>query len=458
MFTDNKQPIRWLLTLSLTLTLVLGLAGAALAADFRGGDTITITKNEVIDDDLIITGQNVIIDGTINGDLVVAGREIVINGTVNGSVLAAGQSLTINGKVGGTLYSAGASLNLGPKAVIERNFFFGGYSLLTEPGSVVKRDGTIGGYQAMLKGDIQRDLLAGVGALELNGVVGRNANVDVGDPSMTVPPVYWRSFVQGELPAAIQPGLRIGSDAKIAGKLSYTSPVEQASGIAAQPQGGVAYSTPTANQTGGIGTVKPAAPPQNPVVSWLWSRLRELVTLLFLGGLALWLLPKLFQRVVDHVRAEPLPATAWGFVVMIIGYLAALLAAVLLIVLVIGLGMLTLGGLAWGAFWSGTAGLGAFFTFFTLLIAYGSKLVVAYPVGRWIMQRLQGEAAVEPMGWRQGWPLLLGVLLYVVVAGIPYLGFVVNVLVTLLGLGAMWLSWRERTTKIVVPTLVLQPA
>lgn len=458
MFTANKQPIRWLLTLSLTLTLLLGLAGAALASDFRGGDAITIAKNEVIDDDLIITAQTVIVDGTINGDLVVAGREIVINGTVNGSVLATGQSLTINGKVGGTLYSAGASLKLGSKAVVERNFFFGGYSLQTEPGSVVKRDGTIGGYQAMLKGEIQRDLLAGVGALELNGVVGRNATIEVGEPNATVPPVYWRSFVQGDLPAAIQPGLRIGSDAKIAGKLSYTSRVEQTSGIAAQPQGGVAYSTPTANQTGGTAAVVTVARPQNPVINWLWSRLRELVTLLFLGGLALWLLPKLFQRVVEHVRTEPLPATAWGFVVMIIGYLAAMLAAVLLIVLVIGLGMLTLGGLAWGAFWSGTVGLGAFFTFFTLLIAFGSKLVVAYPVGQWIMQRLQGGTASEPVGWQQGWPLLVGVLLYAVVAGIPYFGFVVNILVTLLGLGAMWLSWRERTTKIVAPTLVLQPA
>lgn len=68
------------------------------------------------------------------------------------------------------------------------------------------------------------------------------------------------------------------------------------------------------------------------------------------------------------------------------------------------------------------------------------------------MQRLQGEAAVEPVGWNRGWPLLLGVLFYVVVAGIPYLGLVVSVLVTLLGLGAMWLSLRARTTKPVAPT------
>ncbi len=462
MLSRNKQRIRWLLALSLTLTLVLGLASIALAADFRGGDTITIAQNEVIDDNLIITGQNVIVDGTINGDLVVGGGKIVINGTVTGSVLASGQSLTINGKVGGALYGAGASLNLGAQAVIERNLFFGGYSLTTEPGSVVKRDASIGAYQAILKGEIQRDLQAGVGALELNGIVGRNAYVEVGEPSTTVQPDFWRSFTQVELPATIQPGLRIGADAKIAGKFNYTSLVEQTSGIAALPQGGVAYSTPmpgtSGAQTGGASAATIAAQPQNLVVSWLWSRLRELITLLVVGGLSLWLLPKLFQRVVEHVRAEPLPATAWGFVVMIVGYLAAFLAAGLLMVLIFGLGRLTLAGLAWGAMWSGTAALSAFFIFFTLLIIYGSKLVVAYPVGRWIMQRFQGEAAMEPTGWNQAWPLLVGVLLYVVLAGIPYLGFVVSVLVTLLGLGAMWLSLRQRTTQIAAPTLVLQPA
>ncbi len=458
MLPQNKQRTRWVLTLGLTLMLVLGLAGAALAADFRAGDTITIGKDEVIDDDLIITGQNVIVDGTINGDLVATGRTVIINGTVLGSVIASGQSITINGKIGGTLYSAGASLTLGSQAVVERNLFFGGYSLTTAAGSMVKRDGSIGGYQAILNGEIQRDLRAGVGALELNGIVGRNAAVDVGDPSTTVAPDFWRSFSDTNLPAAIQPGLRVGTDAKIAGKLTYTSPVEQSSGIAAQPQGGVAYSAPVVNQAGGTAAVVTAAQPQALVISWLWSRLRELITLLVVGGLALWLLPKLFQRVVTQVQATPMPATAWGFAVLILGYLAAMLAMGLLMVLIFGLGRLTLAGLAWGTFWVGTAGLSALFTFFTLLVVYGSKVVVAYPVGRWILQRFQGDAAVAPTGRQRGWPLFVGLLLYVLVVGIPYLGILVSVVVTLLGLGAMWLSMRAQSPQIVAPALVLQPA
>ncbi len=458
MLPRNKQRTRWVLTLGLTLMLVLGLAGAALAADFRAGDTITIGKDEVIDDDLIITGQNVIVDGTINGDLVATGRTVIINGKVLGSVIASGQSITINGQIGGTLYSAGASLTLGSQAVVERNLFFGGYSLTTAPGSLVKLDGSIGGYQAILNGEIQRDLLAGIGALELNGIVGRNAAVDVGEPSTTVQPDFWRSFIEGDMPATIPPGLRVGADAKIAGKLTYSSPVEQSSGIAAQPQGGVAYSAPVVNPAGSTAAAVAATPPQNLLISWLWSRLRELITLLVVGGLALWLLPKLFQRVVTQVRAAPMPATAWGFAVLILGYLAAFLAMGLLIVLIGGLASLTLAGLAWGTFWVGTAGLSALATFFTLLVVYVSKVVVAYPIGRWILHRFQGEAAVEPVGWNRGWPLLIGVLLYVLVIGIPYLGILVSSVVTLLGMGAMWLSLRAHTPKVVAPALVLQPA
>jgi hypothetical protein len=348
-------------------------------------------------------------------------------------------------------------LNLGPQAVIERNLLFGGYSLSTTAGSMVKRDGSIGGYQAILNGEIQRDLLVGVGALELNGIVGRNAIINVGEPGTTMPPDVWRSFGQADLPATIQPGLRVGAAATIAGKLSYTSPVEQASGIVAQPQGGVAYSASVPDETGGSAAAI-AVQPQNQVVSWLWSRLRELVTLLVIGGLALWLLPQLFQRVVEQVRSTPLPATAWGFAVLILGYLAAFLAMLLLMALIFGLGSLTLAGLAWAAFWCGTAGLSACFAFFTLLVAYGSKVVVAYPIGRWLLHRFQGDAAVAPVGWQRSWPLLVGVLLYVLVVGIPYLGFVVSVVVTLLGLGAIWLSMRAYTPKIVAPTLILQPA
>ncbi len=84
MFINKKQPMRWLLTLGLTLSLVLGLAGIALAADFRGGDTITIGKDEVIDDDLIITGIHRwfrVLGGKLEGDGFLGGACTILRAT-----------------------------------------------------------------------------------------------------------------------------------------------------------------------------------------------------------------------------------------------------------------------------------------------------------------------------------------------------------------------------------------
>jgi uncharacterized membrane protein len=41
-------------------------------------------------------------------------------------------------------------------------------------------------------------------------------------------------------------------------------------------------------------------------------------------------------------------------------------------------------------------------------------------------------------------PLLLGLFLYVLLASIPYFGWVIAVLVNSIGLGAAWLAYREK--------------
>ena len=50
--------------LLLVSVLALALAAPALAADIRGGDTIVIAADEVIDDDLFVSGNRVEVNGT----------------------------------------------------------------------------------------------------------------------------------------------------------------------------------------------------------------------------------------------------------------------------------------------------------------------------------------------------------------------------------------------------------
>lgn len=444
----SKQPKPWFLAVALALLLLLGLAGTALAADFRGGDTVTIGKNEVIDDDLVVSGATVIIDGVVNGDLVAAGENVIVNGKVNGSLIMAGRSLALNGQVGGTVYSAGAAITVGPQANIVRNLFFAGYSYTAASGSVIGRDNILAGYQAILKGAVQRDLLATLGALELNGAIGRNVMANVAEPGAASPQFFAPWGGGPELPPSVAPGLRIGPEAKIVGKLMYTSPIEQSSAIQVTPAGGIAYSQPQTTTD----TATPAPTP-NATAVWAWARLREFVSLLVMGLLALWLLPVFFTNVGEQTQAHPWLAAAWGILVGIVGYGGALLAVFLIILVVAGLAALTLAGLATTAFGLGFSSWSVAFTLFLLLGAYLSKLVVLYPLSHTLLAKILPQWNTYRIV-----PLAVGILFFVLLRSIPYLGVLLEIAVTLIGLGAMWLVFRERFAKPVAPPLVLAPA
>lgn len=441
MSTRRRPHLRLAVALSLAFILALGLAGSAAAVEIRGGDDVTIGKDEVIDDDLILGGSRVVVDGVVNGDLIVGGAEVVINGTVNGSLVAGGQSVTLNGTVNGSMYASGASVTLGSEASVGRNLFFAGYSLTTRGGSAITRDALVTGYQGILGGEVGRDVRAEVGALELDGKVGGDVRANVSEPDPTFPRI---AFMPG-MPTMIEPGLRVGPEAVIEGQLTYSSAVEQANAIEAQPEGGVVYQTPEPG-------ARPEARP-SPRVSfafnvfnWFIARGREFITLLAFGALMLWKGPALLSMVTEKARTQALPAAGWGLVVIIAGYVGAFALGVLILALGILLGIATLGGLSDTVFGIGFSGLGLALTAFSFLVGYGSKLVVAYLVSQLSVQRLTPQYAGN-----KAVVLVVGVVLYVIVRGIPLLGWLVGVAVTLVGVGAMWLAfreWRARTAAI----------
>lgn len=449
----HQKRIPWGLAWSLALVLLLGLAGTALAVEVRGNDTITIGKSEVIDDDLVVSGATVVVDGVINGDLIVAGRDIIVNGTVNGSLVMVGRTLALNGHVSGAVYSAGAVLTVQEQSHVERNLFFAGYSYKAQAGSLIGRDTVAAGYQGVLNGEVKRNLLASFAAFELNGAVRGDVNVFVEQPGTTADTQVWGYVGAQELPPALPPGLRVGSTAQIGGQFRYTSPVEQNGAVQAKPELGIVYSTPALGQPGTMATPATTTTPVNPSVTWLWARLRTFISLLLLGALALWLMPGIFTKVANQVQLQPWLDGAWGVLVGVAGYGGALLASFVLILLVAGLASLTLAGLAVSVFGLGFGVVGLAFTIFFLLGAYASKLVVIYPLSRAFFAQYLPQ-------WTQYRivPLAVGVLIFVLLHGIPYLGALLDVTVTVIGLGAMWLVFRQRYAKPAAPPLVLAPA
>jgi hypothetical protein len=192
------------------------------------------------------------------------------------------------------------------------------------------------------------------------------------------------------------------------------------------------------------------------VPEWLVDRLGDLAALLLIGGLALWLRPALIQRPAERLLRKPLPAGGYGLLALFItpGALAIIiLLAVLLFFLGMWLGGVALWGLAFLLWGIGYPILILALSLFALAVLYGSKVIVADLVGKLILKRLAPQSLEAARGIV---PLLLGLVLYVLVRSIPFLGLAVEVVVTVFGLGALWLALRHAPSPAPVPSAPVQ--
>lgn len=428
-----------------------------------------ITSGEIkagvtVDDDIVLTSDMVHMDGTVNGLLMAFGNTITINGPVNGdlivmgqsilltenavidgNVFTAGQNITVNGKITGSLLAASMVMTNGPKSEIMRNQYYAGYSLTQSAGSKTGKDIRAGLYQAILEGETGQDAVIYGEAVEVKGNIKRNAEFIVGTPTnepQYVPPYFQNMGVNRNL----KPGLRVDPIAMIGGVMTYTSKVNQSSSIAATPAGGVVFLTPVPSETEKESvdqTAAQAAPAATAfsVLAGFSGFASNLISLLLVGALLLWKFPALLNQNVAMIKARPWPSTGYGFVTIIVGYAALFLSLLVIIFLGIIIAFLTIGGLGGVTFAIGLSALATAAALFSFAVSHISKVIVAVLVGQWLYSKLAPNQASAV------WPMVIGVVLYAILSAIPYLGFLFSIAATLLGTGAMWLVFRDRTAK-----------
>jgi hypothetical protein len=279
--------------------------------------------------------------------------------------------------------------------------------------------------------------------VELNGKVGRNVEVYMDDYSPSEGPMP--QFMPG-MPAAIQPGLRVDDSAQVGGKLTYTSPIPQADGIRGLNPDQIVYQTPVPEMDDSTApAVQPRLEARVPVLGWFFKLMREIVALLVFGALALWLIPNVTQKVVEQARLNVLPAAGYGVVTILLGYFAAFLAASLLFGLGLILAIVTLGSVSGPVFGLGFSALAFAMAVFSFLVGTGSKVVVSLLLGGLLVDKIAPQTPN-----RKVWVLLAGVLIYALVRSIPFIGWIIALLATLVGVGAMYLTYRA-SRKPAVP-------
>ncbi len=418
----------------LVLTIGFGFTATAKAVEFD--EDGILEEGEIIDDDLFIGGDIVEINGTVNGDVFASGSIVKVNGTINGSLASGAQTILINGKVSGSVYAGSMTITLGPDTEIGRNMFYGGFNLNAEEGSIIHRDLLVGAYQALLSGEIGRDVQAGVGALDIDGSIGNNVRAEVASPSDGQPPQIYPSppGIDTIAPA----GIRVSEEAEIGGSLYYKSSEDQARAIAITPPGGIEFDyDPQVNPN--VDSPDPDEIGSRLVGAWLLKQVRVFITLMLLGGLIIWQLPGLLNKVSEKAEKEVMPSLGWGLVSIMVVYLGALLAGGLIVASAIFFGVITLGELSRVILTVGFTSLGLIMAGFGLLVSYGSKLVVSYLVGKLLMRWLAPKYEDQPI-----WSMLIGIFLYTFLRAIPLgFGLVIGICVTLVGIGAIWLTYRD---------------
>jgi cytoskeletal protein CcmA (bactofilin family) len=423
---EMKYTTKLSILFSLVILASLVFVPGAQAFDGRSSDKIVIAKDEVINDDLYLAGNEIVIDGTVNGDVMAAGTTVVVNGLVTGDLWAAGQTVTVNGKVGDDLFAGAYIVTLGPGASIADDVFSGAGSVETKSGSQIGGELLIGAFQGLVSGDVMENLRVGANRLRLEGIVSGNAWVAVNPADQQQFTPRQMFFVSNAPPMPPVPaGLTFGDSAKIAGKLVYTSASTFAvpSSVVAQ----VEHQLPPADEQ-----VAKEVNQQDGAASFVLDALRRLIALLLVGLLVARFLPSWILKPSEQLQARPWPSLGAGFISLVAAPLALMVAFGVLVVATILFGLLTLGELVGTILSIGLPVLFLGVTVFVLVLSYIPQAVVAYLGGRWILQRARPAAAEKIY-----WPLVLGLVILGLIIAIPFLGGLIQFIIILFGLGAI---------------------
>ena len=429
----NGRTRRLLVVAGVVLLTVLLVVPTAWAFEGRGGDVVVIEADEVVDDDLYVAAGEFRLDGTVKGDLFVTGGTLEINGTVEGDLVAAGQSVVIDGVVEDDARIAGYALDVG--GAVADDLIAAGFSLENGSESNVGGDLLFGGYQALLAGDVAGDAKIGGGAVRIAGIIGGDVMVDVGGaaPDQAMPPGFPFFFGSNVPPVPSVPtGLTIDEGASIGGGLDYTANAEirvPAGAVA----GKVDFTQYVEEATEGA-EVRAA----RVAGKWFLRQVRRLITLLLAGVAMMWLVPDWTRKLAGVVENRPLPSLGWGVVAIAVFALVMLVLVTATVILAVVFGLVTLGELVGRVITLGGIAVSTTAFGFSVIWSYVTKIVISLLLGQLIFRLFKSDAAEH-----RWWPMLLGVVIFVVIAAVPVLGWLARLATVLLGLGAVWLWARD---------------
>lgn len=412
MNTLPQHRLKITLIILFSLLILVGLANTAHA---KGLYEDTVLPGEDLEDDIILFGEDIVINGSVDGNVLAIGETISVNGPITGSLVAIARDINIASTIGGSLYSTAITFELASDSTILRSLYFFGVQILTGDESEVGRDLNVISISGTLSGSVGRELNAIIGPIDLFYNIQDliDEYITSIQTSITYSP---KVLVSQKFDIAGNPGIQVTP--------KNDDLVKSLSQLSVRPDG---YSRDLQISAKDLG-----------LPLWLTDSIITFVILLVFGLLTIWLFPTFLEKSKDQLQNRFLPSSGYGILGLVIS--VNLIGVVILLALIIGaigifLGIILLWELAWTFMAIGYSSLALATTLFAILVLFISKVIVAYFTGWWILAKINQEILKYRV-----LPLLLGLLIYAILIAIPYLGWVVGIIVTALGIGATWLA------------------
>lgn len=386
----QKHRYSFLFLIGVLLFLTVGSVTAAEV--ISGEESWTLEAGETVNDDLYLTGNELLIDGVVNGDVVAVADYLRIQGEVNGDVIFLGGGLRLDGTVNGDIRTAALSIDI--QGTVEESLTFAGSGFLgfDTPFQVSSdRALVLGTY--LDNGLVKKDIFAYSGFLSL-----KNSQV-VGDVLGQVNGLEMElSEIQGDVDISVLQ-VAVDEESRVLGpdgfRYSSVAPAE------------VATLTEKINYE----AIEPEPTDWLLVLRTMVGRIAGLA---ILGWFILRFRPNWLVEPVAAINSRPGWAGWLGFTISTVLFIGSFAFAVLV-----------------SFFWGGLAAL----TFGGFIILGLGTLWILSPLitGFWFGQRL----ASQPF---QG--LMFGCGLIVILQMIPLIGFGISVVVFALAFGGLILAPR----------------
>lgn len=372
----------------LILALLLLPLGLAQAKTTKNQSLTHILPEEIVSSNLYKVSEEIIIDGTINGDLVAIAKKITVNGQIDGDLIAISQLIIVNGQVGGNIRAIAGDIFL--EGLVGRNVTILADRTELQENSHISWDAYINSRLLEAKGYIEGSLTGVASQALIAGQIDQSLSFKI-------------------KPTGTEKNSILLSGANIKGNFNYSAPSAAQINEDSLIQGKTQYTSTNSNNK------------YNQTREKAWSIIYKIFCALVIGLVLIFIgkkfLPKLLKKSESRVKEIFLYGSALLFITPVI--------AGLLFFTIIGLPL----GLIILVLW--------------LIALYLAKVVMMILLGQIVLKTLFKKKAFNFII-----RLIVGVVISYSLFSLPFIGWLISLIFSLVGLGIIYLYAKNQSSNI----------